>query len=182
MHYVQERSFIASLTSTAPGFEGVLDSVEHSTHEGTLRKNAWLTVSEASTVEAQQRFWFGYFDGENPGYRVRAVEFFDGQAHYEAWDLSRGNNVGYYLTRKDPLLWRIWANGNKFGVPKCGAQEGVTIAAVGSVPIGLRNRKPWENRYVEAGAPNKLIMCLGVEHVSVPLFDGFNKLVHIQRR
>ncbi|MOA65401.1 hypothetical protein D3C78_1917780 [compost metagenome] len=62
-----------------------------------------------------------------------------------------------------------------------GSQEGVTIAAVGSVPIGVRNRKSWEDRYVQAGGPNKLVMSLGVDHVNVPLFDAFGKLFQYRR-
>ncbi|PSS58043.1 hypothetical protein C6382_05925 [Pseudomonas sp. BBP2017] len=139
-----------------------------------------MTVSAFSSVESQQRFWFGYFAGENPGYRVRAVGGSNGDAHYDAWDLSANGYVGYYPTSKKPVLWRLWVNGAS-GVPTRGAQEGVTIAAVGSVPIGVRNRKSWEDRYVQAGAPNKLIMSLGVEHVNVPLFDSWSKLTNYRR-
>ncbi|WP_462401867.1 hypothetical protein [Pseudomonas sp. Marseille-QA0332] len=181
MQYIQQRSFIATLTSRTPGYEGILDSVELTSNSMFERKHEWLTVSSMHSVQSQQRFWFGYFDGEYPGYRVRAVEFAEGDAHYEAWDL-KGNWVGYYLTRPEPVLWRLWAHGERLGVPEVGGQEGVTIAAVGSVPLGVRNRKVYENRYVQAGGANKLIMCLGVEHVNVPLFDGFDRLRHIQGR
>lgn len=91
MQYLQNRSFIASLTSTTPGYEGIIDSVEYSTHGGTQRKNEWLTVAAPSTVEFQQRFWFGYHDGAKPGYQIRTIEFGPGQAHYQTWDLSYGN-------------------------------------------------------------------------------------------
>ncbi|MHC2145588.1 hypothetical protein [Pseudomonas sp. 210_17 TE3656] len=179
MRYIQERSFIATLTSATPGYEGILDSVEGGAP--SQRKNDYLTVSGVSSVESQQRFWFGYFDGENPGYRVRAVAFADEDAHYEVWELGSDGRVGYYVKPKNPVLWRIWANGSKFGVPVRGSQEGVTIAAVGSVPIGVRNRKSWEDRYVQAGGPNKLVMSLGVDHVNVPLFDAFGKLFEYRR-
>ena len=182
MTYIQERSFIASLTSTTPGHEGILDSVEYSTEHGTRRNNEWLTLTSPWSVESQQRFWFGYFDGDKPGYQVRTIGLADGDAHYHTWDLSHGNNIGYYVNRKTPVLWRIWTQGEKLGVPDLGKYEEVTMAAVGSVPIGVRTRNPIENRYVQAGARHKLIMTLDVEHTAVPLFDSYSGLEEIRRR
>ena len=182
MQYLQNRSFIASLTSTTPGYEGIIDSVEYSTHEGTQRKNEWLTVAAPSTVEFQQRFWFGYYDGAKPGYQIRTIEFGPGQAHYQTWDLSYGNNVGFYKDVKSPILWRVWTNGEKLGIPVCQAYEGVNIAPISRSSIGVRDRSARENRYVEVGVANKLFMTLCVEHVDVPLFDGYFKLDDIQRR
>jgi len=144
------------------------------------RTHRWLSVCPFSAVEQPQRFWFGYYEGDRPGYRVRAVEFTDGDAHYEAWELSK-QWVGYDLTARHPVLWRLWAHGDPFGVPATGVQDGITIAAVGSVPLGVRDRKAWENRYVEAGAANKLFLSLGIEHVGVQAFDSFTQLREFRR-
>jgi len=180
MRYIQERSFIASVTSRTPGYEGVLDSFEITANSVYQRTHRWLSVCPFSAVEQPQRFWFGYYEGDRPGYRVRAVEFTDGDAHYEAWELSK-QWVGYDLTARHPVLWRLWAHGDSFGVPATGVQDGITIAAVGSVPLGVRDRKAWENRYVEAGAANKLFLSLGIEHVGVQAFDSFTQLREFRR-
>jgi hypothetical protein len=55
--------------------------------------------------------------------------------------------------------------------PSAGDQySGVTIAAVGSVPLGVRDRKSWEDHYVSAGAPN-LIRQRGERAVLRQLFN-----------
>ncbi|MCE5977288.1 hypothetical protein [Pseudomonas sp. JR33AA] len=172
MSYIQERSFIATLSSTTPGYEGILDSVESETIPAS-RCNSWLTVSSPLTVGSPQRFWFGYYEGENPGYRIVTVESEDGASHRDFLALSSGNYIGYYVRVKKPLLWRIWVSGKKLEVPVVGVYSGVTIAAVGSVPIGVRNWRAWEDWYVSAGAPNKLIMRMNVSEVNVPGFDSY---------
>ena len=173
MSFIQQRSFIATLTSTTPGYEGILDSVESKTTPAS-RCNSWLTVTTEYSVSSQQRFWFGYYEGENPGYRIVTVESEAGASHKDSWDLGRGDCVGYYPTVSKPLLWRIWVNGRALGDPEVTDYSGVTIAAVGSVPIGVRNRKSWEDRYVFAGAPNKLIMQMRVSEVNVPEFNNYS--------
>jgi hypothetical protein len=180
MRYIQERSFIATVTSRTPGYEGLLDSFEFNDDSVYQRTHRWLSICPFSTVEQPQRFWFGYYDGDRPGYRVRAVEFADGDAHYQAWELS-GQWVCYHATVRHPVLWRLWAHGNPFGVPTGGVQDGITVAAVGSVPLGVRNRKTWENRYVEAGAANKLFLSLNIEHVGVQAFDSFARFREFRR-
>jgi len=173
MSFIQERSFIATLTSTTPGYEGILDSVESKTIPA-LRGNSWLTVASAQSVSAQQRFWFGYYEGDRPGYRIVTVESEEGASHKDTWGLGGGDCVGYYPKVAKPLLWRIWVSGQALAIPEVTDYLGVTIAAVGSVPIGVRNRKPWEDHYVSAGAPNKLIMRMCVSEVNVPSFDSFS--------
>ncbi|MFJ4065065.1 hypothetical protein ACIPW4_07170 [Pseudomonas sp. NPDC089996] len=174
MPLIQERSFIATLTSTTPGYEGILDSVESKTIPAS-RCNDWLTVAPGHSVASQQRFWFGYYEGMQPGYRILTVESEEGASHRDAWDLGRGDCVGYYAKVSTPLLWRIWVKGEALAIPEVSEYAGVTIAAVGSVPIGVRNRKRWEDRYVSAGAPNKLIMLMNVSEVNVPDFDSFSR-------
>jgi len=173
MQFIQERSFIATLSSTTPGYEGILDSVESKTIPSS-RGDDWLTVSTCSSVGSQQLFWFGYYAGKDPGYKVVTVESEEGASHLKTWGLGSGNCVGYYLAPGKPLLWRIWVNGQKLEIPQVCEYSGVTIAAVGSVPIGVRNRKSYEDRYVSAGAPNKLIMQMRVCEVNVPSFDSFS--------
>jgi hypothetical protein len=173
MPLIQERSFIATLTSTTPGYEGILDSVESTTTPAS-RCNSWLTVGSAQGIALQQRFWFGYYGGERPGYRVMTVESEERASHMDSWDLGRGDCVGYFTKVAKPLLWRVWVNGEALAIPVVSEYSGVTIAAVGSVPIGVRHRKPWEDHYVSAGAPNKLIMKMNVIEVNVSDFDSFS--------
>lgn len=181
MHYIQERSFIATVTCQTPGYEGLLDSFEITSDSIYQRTHRWLSICPFSTVEQPQQFWFGYYEADRPGYQVRAVESQDGDAHYHAWELS-DNWVGYDSIKRRPVLWRLWAHGNPFGVPECGAHDGITVAAVGSVPLGVRNRKAWENRYVEAGAANKLFLRLGIGHTGVLEFDRFSRSGEYLRR
>ncbi len=173
MRFIQERSFIATLSSTTPGYEGVLDSVEFKSVPAS-RCNNWLTLTSHFSVQAQQRFWFGYYEGADPGYKVVTVESEAGASHRDIWGLGRGDCVGYYVKVAKPLLWRIWVDGQKLAIPEVSDYSQVTIAAVGSVPLGVRNRKSWEDRYVSAGAPNKLIMRMNVSEVNVPSFDKFS--------
>ncbi|MFB6399748.1 hypothetical protein [Pseudomonas putida] len=173
MSFIQERSFIATLTSTTPGYQGILDSVEFKTMPAS-RCNNWLTVASPYSVRAQQRFWFGYFESDRPGYRIVTVESEAGASHRDTWDLGSGNCVGYYPKVAKPLLWRIWVSGQALAIPEVSEYSGVTIAAVGSVPLGVRDRKSWEDHYVSAGAPNKLIMQMCISEVNVPYFDSYS--------
>ncbi|MNE90491.1 hypothetical protein D3C80_1880090 [compost metagenome] len=102
------------------------------------------------------------------------MESEEGASHKDTWGLGGGDCVGYYPKVAKPLLWRIWVSGQALAIPEVTDYLGVTIAAVGSVPIGVRNRKPWEDHYVSAGAPNKLIMRMCVSEVNVPSFDSFS--------
>jgi len=177
MQYIQERSFIATLTSVTPGCEGVLDSVEVGTP--TRRKNAWLTVSSPGLVGAQQRFWFGYFDCESAGYQVRTVESEEGASHCDIWGLNANNYIGYYTKSDDPVLWRVRVDGTKIGTPECGTYN-VTLAAPGQAVFGVRKRdKVWEDRFVEADADAKikLLIKMDVLEVNVPLFDQYSKFL-----
>jgi len=173
MSFIQERSFIATLNSTTPGYEGILDSVECKTVPAS-RCNSWLTVSSELSVATQQRFWFGYYEGSNPGYRIMTVESEEGASHKDTWDLGSGNCVGYYPKVSKPLLWRIWVDGRALAMPEVTDYSGVTMAAVGSVPIRVSNCSSVEDRYVSAGAVNKLIMLMRVSEVNVPSFDSFS--------
>ncbi|MDM3887930.1 hypothetical protein QSV36_20385 [Pseudomonas sp. BCRC 81390] len=172
MSFIQARSFIATLTSTTPGCEGILDSVESRTIPAS-RCNNWLTVSSALSVGSQQRFWFGYYEGRQPGYSIVTVESEAGASHKDTWDLGSGYCVGYYPKVANPLLWRIRVNGQALAKPEVADYSGVTIAAMGSAEIGVRNRKSWEDCYVRAGAPIKLIMLMRVSEVNVPSFDRY---------
>lgn len=173
MSFIQERSFIATLNSTTPGYEGILDSVECKTVPAS-RCNSWLTVSSEFSVAKQQRFWFGYYDGTNPGYRIMTVESEDGASHKDNWDLSSNSYVGYYTKVSKPLLWRISVNGQSLAMPEVTDYSDVTMAAVGSAPLGVSNSSSWEDRFVRAGAANKLIMLMHVTEVNVPSFDSFS--------
>nr|WP_225780501.1 hypothetical protein [Pseudomonas sp. Marseille-Q3773] len=173
MSFIQHRSFIATLTSTTPGYEGILDSVESKTIPAS-RRNSWLTVASEHAVGSQQRFWFGYYEGKQPGYRIVTVESEKGASHKDTWDLGSGDRVGYYPKVATPLLWRIWVNGKVLANPEATDYPGMTIATVGSVPIGVRNRKSWEDHYVSAGAPNKLILLMSIREVNVPSFDSYS--------
>ena len=173
MSFIQERSFIATLNSTTPGYEGILDSVESKTVPAS-RCNSWLTVSSEFSVAAQQRFWFGYYDGTNPGYRIMTVESEEGASHNDTWDMSSNSYVGYYTKVPKPLLWRISVDGRSLAMPEITDYSGVTMAAVGSAPLGLNSRSSWEDHFVRAGAANKLIMLMRVTEVNVPSFDSFS--------
>lgn len=173
MQFVQERSFIATLTSITPGNEGILDSVEGSPSQ---RKNEWLTISTPSTVGSQQRFWFGYFDGDNAGYQVRTVKSEDGASHHDLLGVNRNGFVGYYVKGDDPVLWRVRVDGAKIGTLQRGTHT-VTIAAPGMAYFGVRKRdKVWEDRYVEVDedAKVKLLIKMDVQEVNVPLFEQFS--------
>lgn len=172
MSFIQQRSFIATLSSITPGYEGILDSFERKTVPAS-RCNHWLTLSSLGEGSSQQRFWFGYHDGKDAGYRVMTVESEDGTSHQDIWDLGIGNCVGYYPKVDTPLSWRIWVSGKKLGTPEVTDYSNVTIAAVGSVPLGIRDRKPWEDKWVSAGGPIKLIMRLSISEVNVPNFENY---------
>ncbi|MNJ60714.1 MULTISPECIES: hypothetical protein [Pseudomonas] len=178
MQYIQERSFIATLTSITPGNEGILDSVEGN-HVPAQRTHTWLTITSPFSVESQQRFWFGYFDGQNAGYQVRTVASGNGTSHYDVWDLSTNNFVGYYPKSDNPVLWRVRVDGQKIGIPECGTYN-VTLAAPGQLLFGVRKReKQWQDRYVEvdADAKIKLLIEMDVLEVNVPLFDEYSKFL-----
>jgi len=175
MQYIQKRSFIATLTSVTPGYEGVLDSVE--VGSPSRRKNAWLTVASPYHVVTQQRFWFGYFDGKKAGYQVRTVESDSGDSHYSIWGLSTNNYVGYYVKSTNPVLWGVRVDGAKIGEPERRVYEDVTLEAPSKELLGVRTRKSWEDHYVEVDAPNKLLMRMDVMEVNVALFDQYSKFL-----
>lgn len=181
MKYVQARSFIARLSSMTPGKEGILDSVEWESG-ANARKNNWLTLSSEWSVAHQQRFWFGYYEGRDPGYVIRTVRLEDGDDDFSPWDLSRNGYVGYYVTSRNPVRWRIWNHGQVFGLPLAGRCEQITIAAVGSVPLGIRKQPRFEEQYIQAGAAIKLILCLDIDHTDVPEFDQSGGLDAYRRR
>lgn len=134
------------------------------------------------SVAHQQRFWFGYYEGKDPGYVIRTVRIEDSDDYFSPWDLSRNGYVGYYPTSKNPVRWRIWNDGQALGLPLAGRSEKITIAAVGSTFLGIRNRPSYEEQFVQAGASNKLIMCLDIEHTDVPEFNHVSALSAYRRR
>lgn len=170
MHYVQERSFIATFSTETLGFTGILDSFEGTPR---TRQNNWLTVVESGLTVAPQQFWFGYFEGEDSGYQVLTIASEAGASHKDYWDLSSNSHVGYYVTSKKPVLWRVRVDGSKIVQPECGECEGVTLAARGQALLSARERPRWEDHWVAVNAPIKLEFTMNVTEVDVPRFENF---------
>ncbi|MCG8294553.1 hypothetical protein [Pseudomonas entomophila] len=169
MRYVQERSFLATLTSVTPEYPGNLDSVEGTPQ---TRRNRWLTIAPSGQIESQQRFWFGYFEDIDAGYQVRTVESSSGGSHYAIWDLDFQNYIGFYLTSKKPILWRVRIDGAKLGRPEQRVYDGVTLAAPGLATLGVANRASWDDHYVGVNKPNPLSLRMNILQVGVALFDS----------
>ncbi|QVM92361.1 hypothetical protein JYG34_04855 [Pseudomonas entomophila] len=168
MRYIQDRSFIATLTSVTPDYPGHLDSVEGTPRE---RRNAWLTVTSPGAIETQQRFWFGYFEGRDAGYQVRTLESAPGGSHYAIWDLDFQNYIGYYPSSKSPTLWRVRVDGTKLKQPEQRLYQGVTLAAPALAMLSVANRPAWDDHYVGVNKPNPLIFKMDVLQVNVAVFD-----------
>ncbi|MDH0302742.1 MULTISPECIES: hypothetical protein [unclassified Pseudomonas] len=172
MRYVQERSFLATLTSVTPGYEGPLDSVEGVPLE---RRNNWLTIAPPGSVETQQRFWFGYFQGSDAGYQIRTVESGPGGSHYAIWDLNIGNAIGFYLKSKKPILWRVRVDDAKLQRPELRTYGNVTLAAPSRAMVGVANRSPWDDHYVGVNRPNLLHLRMEVLQVDCQVFDAYDQ-------
>ncbi|EKT4466992.1 hypothetical protein QEL93_002399 [Pseudomonas putida] len=172
MRFIQERSFIATFTSVTPGYLGILDSVEGTPGE---RKNAWLTIGSPSCVKEQQRFWFGYYEGQDAGYQVRTVMSGDDSAHRTIWDLSFNKSVGYYQKSDKPVLWRVRVEGAKLQMPEVRIYEDVTLAMPGQAMMSVANRAPWDEHYVGIGRPNTLYFRMDVQETNVPEFVSFDQ-------
>ncbi|WMW05237.1 hypothetical protein [Pseudomonas entomophila] len=172
MRYIKDRSFLATLTSVTSDYPGNLDSVEGMPHK---RGNAWLTVTPPGRIETQQCFWFGYFEGGDAGYQIRTVESAPGDSHYAIWDLDFQNYIGYYLTSKNPILWRVRVGDRKLQLPEQRTYDGVTLAAPGRALLSVANRPTWDDHYVGVNKPNPLLFEMNVLQVGVALFDSPTK-------
>ena len=172
MRYVQERSFLATLTSVTPDYPGRLDSIEGTPQ---VRRNRWLTIAPSGHFAPPQQFWFGYFEGDDAGYQVRTVESSPGGSHYAIWDLDFQNYIGFYLTSKAPVLWRVRVDDAKLRLPEQRLYEGVTLAAPGSATLAVANRAFWDDHYVGVNKPNPLKFKMDVLQTGVALFDSPSK-------
>ncbi|UBM24522.1 hypothetical protein K8374_19465 [Pseudomonas sp. p1(2021b)] len=172
MRFIQERSFIATFTSVTPGYLGVLDSVEGLPGE---RKNAWLTIAPPGKVQDPQRFWFGYFEGQDAGYQVRTVMSGANDSHHDIWGLNFNKSVGYYTKSDKPILWRVRVEGAKLKMPEARIYEDVTLAIPGQAMMSVATRAPWEEHYVGIGRPNTLYFRMDIQETNVPEFVSFDQ-------
>ena len=172
MGFVQERSYIATFTSMTPGYPGILDSIEGTPGE---RKNAWLTIASACSLQEQQRFWFGYYDGPDAGYQVRTVMSATDGSHRDIWDLSFNKSVGYYPKSKKPILWRVRVDGTKLKMPEPRIYENVTLAMPGQAMMSVATRAPWDEHYVGINRPNTLYFRMDIQETNVPEFISFDQ-------
>jgi hypothetical protein len=178
MKYRQELSFIATLTSQTPGFEGIIDSVEYASGQVISSRGDWLTLTVDSNLK-QQQFWFGCFE-EGGKLRFRIKTFTPDQdlnLHHKILALSHNAYVGLYPAKKSTeALWILRSPGGLFDMPTVGRHQGIIVTTLDQRAWGPSQgrsaRDPLSNCYVRIAA-KPLVLSLGVERTGVPLFDSF---------
>ncbi|MDD1013241.1 hypothetical protein [Pseudomonas rubra] len=125
-NFLRDRSFIATLDCTTPGWEGFLDTCELSLY-GTggypvpNYKNGWLTLTNYPLDrERRTSFWFGCWEYEGQHfYEVRTNDLGPGAVHPNlrlGW--SHNNYIGLYPAKgRLAAEWQLQGNDGQMVAP-----------------------------------------------------------------
>ena len=177
-HYRADLSFIATLASETPGFEGIIDSVEYKPGHVNFTRGEWLTITDEQSVPAQ-KFWFGCFEvGGKLRFKIKTfTPDQDLNLHFRAVGLSYNDYAGLYVTeRNGSAYWRLRSPHGNFDTPTVGTHRDLCLLTADKRVMGPSQggkvRKPLDNCYVQI-ASRPLALALNIEHSGVPLFDSF---------